>query len=863
MEEETPGVERGESMEEETSGVESSDASSSRDSDTTMSSQTSRTLSDDVSSNNSMDAQGGGASKYNAEADDDYDDDGLAGTNVESEAEEEDSMIMIEDFFFTEDDAMRLTLFSDNKMNDYNNISLDCAVEDLMVLIKKHNLPPVLFKEIMDWGRRACQSEFAFESPTYPTVLRAMLDYYSTNSCGAPIRTTVSTPGVPPTGVYHFKLLDQLERLYRDPSFMENALWKFNGIDKNGQRTFGELNSGTNWEMGEKQMLEMLSNNPNRDATRQHYLSPLIVFDDSASADNLGRLTAQPILFSTGNICGELRRSPLSWLLAGILPPYPKSSKERELDKRKESTKLNYLKFYQACVAEIIQEIFEMEKNEDGFIVYVHGKGEVRLHFRLCHGIGDTSGQDDQCCHYHAYSSVILRMCRDCNIGQTEGDNPWWPCEFVVKVDMEAKILSSQQILEEGRRGEITNARKACQEISQHPFPSVFFRSGFCGCIHGVFGNLPYELLHLWYLGLIKYLLLAIFRFRDVNKELNEWFQRRVEAQDAHQESPSEAEDPRPKGDHSSGLSFKLDLPSCEKRLRVLTHASRRQSDRNFPKTPFKNGVTGLTRLTGQEYVGLCLLVMVMLKGTFSQIEANNSKERREWEKVEDDFILLCMLTLSLDTLLIASKYTEEELVELESKIRHYLAFFRNVVGPQREMESKSGLRFQKFHGLVHIPRYIRKLGNTFNFFGGFLERVLKDVVKQRTKRTTRQQDNLSLELMKRYREAEVCEAASRRLETTNYYKNDLSVNLDEEDVWEEPVQSADYTANPAKGLHSYAFTCCLGPDGTWMTHVPGSNSDIKGSIYPRNRTAGNNACVKAVCDDAANVVRNFDIYIL
>jgi hypothetical protein len=130
---------------------------------------------------------------------------------------------------------------------------------------------------------------------------------------------------------------------------------------------------------------------------------------------------------------------------------------------------------------------------------------------------------------------------------------------------------------------------------------------------------------------------------------------------------------------------------------------------------------------------------------------------------------------------------------------------------------------------------------------------VLKDVVKQRTKRTTRQQDNLSLELMKRNQEAEVCEAASRRLETTNYYKDDLSVNVDEEDVWKEPVQSAGYTANPAKGLHSYAFTCCLGPHGTWMTRVPGSNSDIKGSIYPKNRTAGNDGCVKAVCDDAAN----------
>jgi hypothetical protein len=65
-----------------------------------------------------------------------------------------------------------------------------------------------------------------------------MLDYYSTNSCGAPIRTIVSTPGVPPTGVYHFKLLDQLKRRYRDPSFYGKCSLE---IDENGQQTFGEL----------------------------------------------------------------------------------------------------------------------------------------------------------------------------------------------------------------------------------------------------------------------------------------------------------------------------------------------------------------------------------------------------------------------------------------------------------------------------------------------------------------------------------------------------------------------------------------------------------------------------------------------
>lgn len=81
-----------------------------------------------------------------------------------------------------------------------------------------------------------------------------------------------------------------------------------------------------------------------------------------------------------------------------------------------------------------------------------------------------------------------------------------------------------------------------------------------------------------------------------------------------------------------------------------------------MPKTPFRNVVTDLTRLSGQEYVGLCLLVMVALHGAFVSLAKSGSpKERKKWEGVEDDFILLLMLTLSLDTLLINKNHKKEE----------------------------------------------------------------------------------------------------------------------------------------------------------------------------------------------------------
>lgn len=66
-----------------------------------------------------------------------------------------------------------------------------------------------------------------------------------------------------------------------------------------------------------------------------------------------------------------------------------------------------------------------------------------------------------------------------------------------------------------------------------------------------------------------------------------------------------------------------------------------------MPKSPFKNGVTDLTRLTGQEYPGLCLITLVAMKGMLDQHH-------------EKQFVSLLFMSLALNCWLTMDEYTTE-----------------------------------------------------------------------------------------------------------------------------------------------------------------------------------------------------------
>jgi hypothetical protein len=69
----------------------------------------------------------------------------------------------------------------------------------------------------------------------------------------------------------------------------------------------------------------------------------------------------------------------------------------------------------------------------------------------------------------------------------------------------------------------------------------------------------------------------------------------------------------RPTKHNFTESMVKTDQAEFERRIKIAKEIATRQRDRYIPKTPFNNGVTSLTRLSGQEYPGLVMLTMVSL----------------------------------------------------------------------------------------------------------------------------------------------------------------------------------------------------------------------------------------------------------
>ena len=120
--------------------------------------------------------------------------------------------------------------------------------------------------------------------------------------------------------------------------------------------------------------------------------------------------------------------------------------------------------------------------------------------------------------------------------------------------------------------------------------------------------------------------------------------------------------------DTSDIKQHNFDSTEYERRIRVLVSAAKRQSDRSMVKcSSFRNGVTQLSRLSGQEYPGLLLLTFVALDGLMSS-------------KIEErNFRLLLNKSLVLYQSLMVHQLTETDVVSLESTIKEYLAMFKKI----------------------------------------------------------------------------------------------------------------------------------------------------------------------------------------
>ena len=134
--------------------------------------------------------------------------------------------------------------------------------------------------------------------------------------------------------VYQFILLHHVKQQLQNPDNLKGTMWNY--AEKRNPVThehiFGSLNSSNWWKNADAALTEDLNKLGNNKPKGSHYVCPIIGFDDSTLCDNIGWLMAQPFLATVGNLSDESRCLVDSWFILGMVPPYPKSSKEREKD---------------------------------------------------------------------------------------------------------------------------------------------------------------------------------------------------------------------------------------------------------------------------------------------------------------------------------------------------------------------------------------------------------------------------------------------------------------------------------------------------------------------------------------------------
>ena len=688
---------------------------------------------------------------------------------------------------------------------------------DLLYIIKSNRLPNKLYDELMNWASNAHFSGYfdRGDGVRLNTALKRLADSCCDDVGGAPLCTTMNLPNLPPIDVHYSSFMKHAHRLLNSPHLMCDANWsyQYNG----GQRS--DLNTGSWWKKAEKNLCKRLCVKSLDESN--HVLVPVLIFDDETHCDEKGRIKMQPVLCSLGNITMAKRISSDSWFLLGFIPPNPKTDKELEQEKRSVLSKENALKLYHNSLSILLSEI-RCSQRSGGTRMHVHGKGIVTVHFQICCIIGDTKGHSEMCCHFSSFSSQLNRMTRDCQVPTVYGDYPDFECIFTKQSDIDGIVreacanINSKTLMKE--------SRQKLKEISQHGVIPIYNLLGCGGDLGGIYTLCPYEVLHLLYLGLFKYALHSCFNYREPPSNLKSWYTKRINGK-----IPWDS--PHPKLPGASDLPCTFNAAEFERRIRVLVRSAKRQSDRDWHKFNFNNGVTSLTKLSGQEYPGLLLLSAIALEGMLGNRQA------------EKDFIRVFWYSLSMDLMLSQESVAESFLEKLKKRIRSYLWLYLKVIGPQREIHSSCGLCITKFHALLHFPFYIDKFGSASNFFGGYRESSLRPTVKSWINRTTKQHSRVQQDMMSRYYESlavdHIKQHHSRQCQPSSN-PNQIENNI--------------YFGDEMYKLSKNPFLLIYTPDHGWHTHTTHrwSCTSSCGALYhPCKRDTIGKSWVKKLVDHA------------
>jgi hypothetical protein len=294
-------------------------------------------------------------------------------------------------------------------------------------------------------------------------------------------------------------------------------------------------------------------------------LCPLIMYLDRICIDQHSRCSLEPGYATVGIWNVATRNKAEAWRPLGYIPNLYLLSKNENKFRMNSLKKLRmYHEILDAMLASVVK--LQRKGGVPFSFTYLGKQYDANLKVFLMFIIGDTEGHDKLCGRYNSRALQVKRVCCHCDIPTMDCDNAFYPRRHV-KPDVVHSLV-------------VSNDLEGLKAMSQHPLKNAFYnpKLDIGQKPRGIHGMTPGKPLHVLDLGLFKYGLEGFFICLGMN--------------------------PKSK----APCKILMELDSMARRIgRFLSH----QSDRKLPRTYFPFGVTAGTKLSGHEYQGVLLVMLI------------------------------------------------------------------------------------------------------------------------------------------------------------------------------------------------------------------------------------------------------------
>ena len=172
----------------------------------------------------------------------------------------------------------------------------------------KFSVPLYAYKQFMDWASLCKETHYEYNpKSTFRSVMKKINDHKSfahqiTRNIDAMVDSS------PKVTIQSFPFLMNVQNLLKNNDIMENSIWRCDPSSAD----YNELNTGQWWANAELNIINQIHQSGIQN-TESHYLCTVILFIDGTHCDRNGRLNAEPVLCSIGNICLSQRNNSKSW----------------------------------------------------------------------------------------------------------------------------------------------------------------------------------------------------------------------------------------------------------------------------------------------------------------------------------------------------------------------------------------------------------------------------------------------------------------------------------------------------------------------------------------------------------------------